>query len=116
MLLSSGGSSSGEGAIVGYGGSAIGVGSDIGGSIRAPAAYSGCHGLRPTTKRISVKGGVSSGAGQESVPAVAGPMARSIDDLELWMKAYINEGKPWESDSTSLPMPWRDVSTPKLVI
>ena len=43
-------------------------------------------------------------------------MARSIDDLELWMKAYINEGKPWESDSTSLPMPWRDVSTPKLVI
>ena len=22
-------------------------------------------------------------------------MARSIDDLELWMKAYINEGKPW---------------------
>lgn len=114
LLLSSGGSSSGEGAIVGYGGSAIGVGSDIGGSIRAPAAYSGCHGLRPTTKRISVKGGVSSGAGQESVPAVAGPMARSIDDLELWMKAYINEGKPWESDSTSLPMPWRDVSTPKI--
>ena len=113
LSLSSGGSSSGEGAIVSFGASSIGVGSDIGGSIRAPAAYSGCHGLRPTTRRISITGGVSSGAGQESVLAVQGPMARSIDDLELWMKTYINVGKPWESEGQSIPMPWRDVEKPK---
>ncbi|CAK7909585.1 hypothetical protein CAAN1_24S00606 [[Candida] anglica] len=111
--LSSGGSSSGEGSIVGFGGSAIGVGSDIGGSIRAPAAYSGCHGLRPTTRRISTNGGISGGAGQESVPAVAGPMGRSIEDLELWMKTYINDGKPWELDQWCIPLAWRDVPKPK---
>ncbi|EMG45886.1 hypothetical protein SBY92_004576 [Candida maltosa Xu316] len=114
LLLSSGGSSSGEGSIVGFGGSAIGVGSDIGGSIRAPAAYSGCHGFRPTTRRISTKGGISSGAGQESVPAVVGPLARSIEDLDLWMKAYINEGKPWEHDAWAIPLPWREVGAPKI--
>jgi amidase len=112
LLLSSGGSSSGEGAVVAFGGSAIGVGSDIGGSIRAPAAFSGCHGLRPTTRRISTKGGISSGAGQESVPAVVGPLGRSIDDLELWMKSYINEGQPWNYDAWTIPLPWRDVDVP----
>ncbi|KAK6454318.1 amidase [Scheffersomyces xylosifermentans] len=112
LLLSSGGSSSGEGSVVAFGGSAIGVGSDIGGSIRGPSAFSGCHGLRPTTKRVSLHGGVSAGAGQESVGAVAGPMARSIDDIDLWMKTYINDGKPWDLDHASLPMPWREVPKP----
>lgn len=112
-LLSPGGSSSGEGALVGFGGSAIGVGSDIGGSIRAPAAYSGCVGLRPTTLRCSINGGVSSGAGQESVLAVQGPMARTIEDLDLYMDAYINVGKPWDTDATILPLPWRKVAEPE---
>ncbi|CAK9442330.1 uncharacterized protein LODBEIA_P60730 [Lodderomyces beijingensis] len=113
LLLSSGGSSSGEGAICAYGGSVVGIGSDIGGSIRAPAAYSGCHGLRPTTKRISLLGGVSALGGQESVPAVAGPMARSIDAIELWMKHYINDGKPWDYDPWANRIPWREVEVPK---
>lgn len=112
LLLSSGGSSSGEGAIVAYGGSSIGVGSDIGGSIRAPAAFSGCHGFRPSTRRISTKGGISGGAGQESVPAVVGPLGRSIEDLDLWMKTYINDGKPWDYDNWIIPLPWREVKTP----
>ncbi len=113
MRLSSGGSSSGEGAIVAFGGSALGVGSDIGGSIRAPAAFSGCHELRPTSKRISALGGVSAGAGQESVLGVVGPLARSIADLELWMKHYINGGKPWMLDQLCIPLPWRTVQPPK---
>lgn len=110
--LSPGGSSSGEGAIVTLGGSSIGVGSDIGGSIRAPAAFCGCHGLRPTSKRVSTSGGVSSGMGQESVLAVAGPLARSIDEIDLFMKHYINSGKPWELDGSLIPMKWRDVPVP----
>ncbi|KAG7666196.1 uncharacterized protein J8A68_000269 [[Candida] subhashii] len=113
LLLSSGGSSSGEGAITGFGGSVIGVGSDIGGSIRAPAAYSGSIGLRPTTRRISGFGSISSQKGQESVPGVAGPLARTVEDIELWMKSYINEGKPWNYDHWSLPLQWRDVTQPK---
>ncbi|KAI3406589.1 hypothetical protein KGF56_000721 [Candida oxycetoniae] len=112
LLLSSGGSSSGEGALVAFGGSVIGLGSDIGGSIRAPAAYSGCHGFRPTTRRISLMGGASALGGQESVPAVAGPFARTVDDIDLWMKHYINDGKPWDYDTWSIPMPWREVTKP----
>lgn len=54
LSLSSGGSSSGEEALVSFGGSPIGLGSDIGGSIRSPSAFSGCIGLRPTTQRVSL--------------------------------------------------------------
>lgn len=113
LALTSGGSSSGEGAIVSFGGTPIGVGSDIGGSVRGPAAFSGCYGLRPTTHRISKAGGVSSGAGQESVPAVVGPFTRSVGDIELFMDTYINHGKPWTTDCTVIPLPWRKVEKPK---
>ncbi|EGV63175.1 amidase signature enzyme [Yamadazyma tenuis ATCC 10573] len=113
LSLTPGGSSSGEGALVGFGGSAIGVGTDIGGSIRAPAAYSGCHGLRPTSKRIGLAGSLSAGAGQESVMAVAGPLARTIEDIDYWMKHYINDGKPWEVDQNTLRLPWKEVAAPK---
>ena len=111
-LLTPGGSSGGEGACVAGKGSCLGVGTDIGGSIRAPAAFSGCWGLRPTSRRISCWGGVSSGRGQESVVAVAGPLANSIDDIELFMKSYINEGKPWDDDQLCIPVLWRDVPKP----
>lgn len=113
MKLSSGGSSSGEGAVVAFGGSAIGIGSDIGGSIRAPSAYSGGVGLRPSTKRFALYGGVSGGAGQESVPAVSGPMTRSVEDVDFLMEHYLNEGKPWVRDAYCLRMPWRKVEKPE---
>ncbi|EGV63174.1 amidase [Yamadazyma tenuis] len=111
--LSPGGSSSGEGALVSFGGSVAGVGTDIGGSIRAPAAFSGCFGLRPSTKRISVRGGSALDAGQESVIGVAGPMTRSVDDIDMWMKHYINDGKPWLLDEQVINMPWKEVAPPK---
>lgn len=113
LALTSGGSSSGEGAIVSFGGSAVGIGSDIGGSIRAPAAFGGCFGLRPTTNRFSKNGGISSGAGQESVPAVQGPMTRSVDDIDFLMDVYINQGQPWITDCTTYPLPWKKVEKPK---
>ncbi|GMG32983.1 unnamed protein product [Ambrosiozyma monospora] len=107
-LLTSGGSSGGEGVCVSARGSPWGVGTDIGGSIRSPAAFSGVYGLKPTSKRVSLAGtGVSPGKGQESVYACAGPLTNSIDDIELFMDAYVNMGKPWNLDQNSLPMPWR---------
>lgn len=45
---SSGGSSGGEGALLGMRGSPLGIGSDIGGSIRLPAAFNYLYGLKPT--------------------------------------------------------------------
>ncbi|KAI5949397.1 hypothetical protein KGF54_005632 [Candida jiufengensis] len=115
LLLSSGGSSSGEGALVSFGGSVIGIGSDIGGSIRSPAAFSGCHGFRPSSRRISARGCVGNNEdGQESVVGVIGPLARSIEDINIFMKFYINEGNPWNLDPWSLPIRWREVEVPKL--
>ena len=43
-----GGSSGGEGAVVGSGGSPLGLGADIGGSIRIPAFFNGVFGLKPS--------------------------------------------------------------------
>lgn len=114
VSLTAGGSSSGEGAMIAFGGAVAGVGSDIGGSIRSPAAFSGCFGLRPSTKRISLLGSKSSFTGLEGILGVCGPLGRTIDDLEIWMDAYINQGKPWELDYECLMMPWRKVSKPKL--
>ena len=53
---SPGGSSSGEGALLGNGGSILGLGTDIGGSVRIPAAFCGISSLKPTSGRIFVGG------------------------------------------------------------
>lgn len=111
--LSPGGSSGGESAIVAMGGSAIGVGSDIGGSIRVPASFTGICGIKPTSKRISMLGGVSGGAGQEIVAAVAGPMARNLEDIDYFMENYINHGEPWKYDANIIPIPWRKFPAPE---
>jgi fatty acid amide hydrolase 2 len=51
-----GGSSGGEGAIVGAGGSVFGVGSDIGGSIRMPAAFCGTYAHKPSSGLLPLTG------------------------------------------------------------
>jgi fatty acid amide hydrolase len=78
-----GGSSGGEAALVATGASPLGIGTDLGGSIRSPAAYCGIVGLKPTTHRWSNLGVRSFLPGQEIVRAQLGPMARSVDDLRL---------------------------------
>lgn len=47
-----GGSSGGEGALIGGGGSILGIGTDIGGSIRIPASFCGICGFKPTSRRL----------------------------------------------------------------
>ena len=49
---SPGGSSSGEAALLGYGGSILGLGTDRAGSVRIPAAFCGITSLKPTSGRI----------------------------------------------------------------
>lgn len=112
--LSPGGSSSGEGALIGMRGSPLGIGSDIGGSIRGPAAFNGIYGLKPSSRRISMQGVYSAGVDvtNEMILCVLGPMANSVEDLEFLFKSYI-ETEPWTQDEASVPIPWRSVPVPK---
>lgn len=95
--LTSGGSSGGEGALVALKGSPLGVGSDIGGSIRDPAALCGVYGLRPSYGRIPYGGAVNSMEGQDSMPSVLGPLSGSVGGLKIFMEAVIN-AEPWLRD------------------
>lgn len=113
--LSPGGSSGGESAMVGMHGSIMGVGTDIGGSIRSPAAFVGLYGMRPTAKRSSLLNTTPSMTGQESIVPTIGPIARSIDELNYYMEHYINDGKPWKYDPTVVPLPWKTVELPKKI-
>ncbi|XP_061200886.1 vitamin D3 hydroxylase-associated protein-like isoform X3 [Neopsephotus bourkii] len=88
---SPGGSSGGEGALIAGGGSILGIGSDVAGSIRLPSSFCGLCGLKPTGNRISKLGVVSPIVGMESVASALGPMARDVDNLALCMKALLCE-------------------------
>jgi len=79
-----GGSSGGEGAAVASGMSPLGLGSDVAGSIRIPAAFCGIVGLKPTQHRVSIEGHVPLAMHDY---LQIGPLARSIDDLEVALHA-----------------------------
>ena len=55
----SGGSSGGEGSLLGSGGSILGIGNDIGGSLRNPAIFNGIYSLKPTHGRHLTQESVS---------------------------------------------------------
>ncbi|GMF96885.1 unnamed protein product [Aspergillus oryzae] len=103
---SPGGSTGGEGALLALGGR-IGIGSDVAGSVRVPAAWSGIYSLRCSTGRWPKVGVNTSMAGQEGVPSVFSPMARTLNDLTYFTKAIVSM-KPWKYDYTVHPISWRD--------
>ncbi|MCJ1262208.1 Acetamidase [Lobaria immixta] len=105
--LSSGGSSGGEGALIGLRGSPAGFGTDIGGSIRIPAAFNGLYGLRPSAGRLSYQGIATSMDGQNSVLSVVGPLAHSVATLRLMVKSLLTL-EPWLRDPLVHEIPWRD--------
>ncbi|HMV68247.1 MAG TPA: amidase family protein, partial [Myxococcota bacterium] len=83
---SPGGSSGGEGAAIAAGMSPLGIGTDIGGSIRIPAAWCGVCGVKPTYTRWSMAGIAAGQPGQEAVRSQCGPMARTVADLLLMFR------------------------------
>ncbi|MBT9559155.1 MAG: amidase [Myxococcales bacterium] len=78
---SPGGSSGGESAAIAAGSSPWGVGTDLGGSIRVPAAYTGIAGLKPTNDRWSNVRSYTALVGQEVIRGQCGPMARTAADV-----------------------------------
>ncbi|KAL4911837.1 amidase signature domain-containing protein [Aspergillus aurantiobrunneus] len=103
---SPGGSTGGEGALLALGGR-IGIGSDVAGSVRVPAAWSGIYSLRCSTGRWPKNGVNTSMAGQEGIASVFSPMARTLNDLTYFSRSIINM-KPWKYDYTVHPIAWRD--------
>ncbi len=96
LSLTPGGSSGGESAAVAARLSALGVGTDFGGSLRWPAHCTGVLALRPTAGRIPSTGQLPTPSLDEPlIPnevtlqgrvQVIGPLARSVDDLELALR------------------------------
>jgi amidase len=104
--LTTGGSSGGESALVTFRGSFIGVGTDIGGSIRHPCSFTGLYGLRPSHGRVSYQRAANTFLGQEAVRSCAGPLCRSPADIRLFMSTIASQ-KPWLYDPQAIPIPWR---------
>ncbi|KAF2091676.1 putative general amidase GmdA [Saccharata proteae CBS 121410] len=105
-LLSCGGSSGGEGALIAMRGSVLGFGTDIGGSIRIPAAFNGVYGIRPSSGRLPYEGMANSMDGQNTILSVVGPLAASVPSLTLAVKALLSK-QPWLGDPLVHEIPWR---------
>nr|XP_008532665.1 PREDICTED: fatty-acid amide hydrolase 1 isoform X2 [Equus przewalskii] len=104
---SPGGSSGGEGALIGAGGSPLGLGTDIGGSIRFPSAFCGICGLKPTGNRLSKSGLKGCVYGQVAVQLSVGPMARDVESLALCLRALLCEDM-FRLDPTVPPLPFKE--------
>src|SRR6185312_2354132 len=83
-----GGSSGGSGAAVAAGMVFFAMGSDTGGSIRIPAAYCGCTGLKPTYGRVSRAGTMQLGGNLDH----KGPMTQTPGEAALVMDAIADGG------------------------
>lgn len=81
-----GGSSGGEAALIAAKCSVLGIGSDIAGSIRIPAAFCGIYGLKPGIGRQTELGEghmKAAASGMMNIKPTKGPLARSVDDVIL---------------------------------
>ncbi|KAI1246560.1 hypothetical protein MGN70_013460 [Eutypa lata] len=108
-LLTAGGSTGGEGALLALRGSILGVGTDIGGSIRVPSVCNGIYGFRPSVGLVPHSGVRDlTPPGTDGVRSTVGPMATSLRDCALFLKSIV-QADTWRYDSTSLSIPWVDL-------
>ena len=106
-LLSCGGSSGGEGALIALHGSPLGIGTDIGGSVRVPAAFNGLWGIKPSHGRLPMSNVSKSLEGQESIRSICGLLAHLSTDLVFLMQALLQQS-PWNYDPDVIDLPWRE--------
>jgi amidase len=103
-----GGSSGGEAAIVAAAGSAFGVGTDSGASVRLPAHFCGLAAIKPTSGRVPVTGVIDDEGqiGALGDPRTqVGPLARSVADVALVLRLLCG---PDDRDGGIAPVPLGD--------
>ena len=110
-LVTAGGSSGGEGVMVAMRGCMVGWGTDIGGSIRVPAMCNGVFGFKPANGRLPYGGqALTSGEGmyRVGITAVAGPLAKSVEDLDIVLRETVPRARLWGEDCMpgSCPERW----------
>jgi len=101
-----GGSSGGSAAALAMGFTPLELGSDIGGSIRVPAHYSGVMGHKPSYGIVPGHGQIPGMPGTltQADLAVVGPLARSADDLELALDVLAGPDR-WSEPAWRLDLP-----------
>ncbi|KAL2021891.1 hypothetical protein VTK56DRAFT_6486 [Thermocarpiscus australiensis] len=104
--LACGGSSGGEGALMALRGSTLGVGTDIGGSVRIPAVFNAVFALKPTPERVSYRDAANTIPGQTTYRSTVGFMSTSLDGLELALRSILST-QPWLRDPSVVPIPYR---------
>ncbi|TBU30665.1 amidase signature domain-containing protein [Dichomitus squalens] len=105
-----GGTSGGEAALLGMDGAALGWGTDIGGSLRIPASFCGIYSLKPGWGRISTAGAIGTWPGFEAIRTVAGPMGRSVEDVELGARLVFGK---LGTEYDPAPVPYREPDMPQ---
>ncbi|CAH8518936.1 unnamed protein product [Heterobilharzia americana] len=104
-----GGSSSGEGVLLALQGSPVGIGTDLGGSIRIPSVFCGLAGLKPTSNRISGQGLATLGYKKSvSMRVSVGPMSKRVDDLAKVMRTLLTS-KMFQLDPSVPPLLFDDI-------
>lgn len=105
------GSSSGEAALVAAAGSAFGIGSDSGGSLRQPAHACGVLTIRPTTGLVPLTGHFPTITPMLDPRTVIGPIARNVADLALVLSVIAG---PDGEDASALPLALGDPADVRL--
>jgi fatty acid amide hydrolase len=91
---SCGGSSGGEAAVIAAGASPLGLGNDIAGSLRVPAAFCGITSIRPTAGRAPDYCAHGLPVGQTGIASQVGPMAKYVEDLVVGLRVLDSTRDP----------------------
>uniref|UniRef100_A0A1I7UZ72 Amidase domain-containing protein n=1 Tax=Caenorhabditis tropicalis TaxID=1561998 RepID=A0A1I7UZ72_9PELO len=103
-----GGSSGGESALVALGGSVLGIGTDVGGSIRTPASFCGIAGFKSSSDRSPQLGKTASIPGRQLLLSVEGPLAKNIDVCIEYLRLKWNDSDLCEKDIYMPPVRFQE--------
>jgi len=100
-----GGSSGGDAGLVASKCVPFAIGTDIGGSIRGPAAFNGIVGFKPTSSRSCFLGHVGLKNVNSPIMAAAGPLCKTVDDVVNYCEMFFSD-RMFELDPSVAPLKW----------